>query len=298
MTHIFISYSREDEARIQPLAQALKNRGFSVFWDRHIPAGKTWRSYIGTALSDADCIIVAWSRHSTASNWVCEEAEEGRQRGNLVPILLDNVAPPMGFRSIQAADLTTWEPDYQSPLFDQLLRDIAAVLNVAPTLPPSEGLAERDQNILPQLRKPVSQQPKATLRRFAYALTTVLLILAAGSAYWIYQQWLARVDIYPLKVAAQPTGRKTPSGQEYKFTIFVNSTPDVLRGIRQVQYDFKNSTFKDQLVVAMNIEDRFSTSYVGWGCLTSIAVKVSLKDGTSQAFDFNMCESLGPKWRE
>ena len=52
MSDIFISYAREDEARIQKLVRALEQRGLSVFWDRNIPAGQTWRSHIGKALSD------------------------------------------------------------------------------------------------------------------------------------------------------------------------------------------------------------------------------------------------------
>ena len=108
MAQIFISYSREDEERIQPLVLALENEGWSVFWDRRIPAGQTWRDYIGKALDDAGCVIVVWSCHSIISNWVCDEADEAKRRGVLLPILLDAVEPPMGFRSFQASDLTDW----------------------------------------------------------------------------------------------------------------------------------------------------------------------------------------------
>jgi hypothetical protein len=68
MADIFISYVREDQVRIQPIVRALENRAWSVFWDRHIPVGQTWRSYIGKALSDASCVVVAWSRDSIASD--------------------------------------------------------------------------------------------------------------------------------------------------------------------------------------------------------------------------------------
>lgn len=131
MAYIFISYAREDEARIQPLVRALENQGWSVFWDRRIPAGQTWRSYIGKALSDASCVIAAWSRHSIVSNWVSEEAEEGKQRGVLVPVLLDAVEPPIGFRSIQAADLVDWDGTETSLTFQRLVADVAAIIGPA-----------------------------------------------------------------------------------------------------------------------------------------------------------------------
>jgi hypothetical protein len=47
MSDIFISYASEDLPRIRPLVDALERRGWSVFWDRTIPAGKTWREVIG-----------------------------------------------------------------------------------------------------------------------------------------------------------------------------------------------------------------------------------------------------------
>src|SRR4051812_49944572 len=101
---IFFSYAREDQAQVASLVTALEARGWSVFWDRRIPAGKTWRTHIGRALDEARCVVVAWSAHSVESEWVIEEADEGKKRGILVPVFLDAVSPPWGFRGIQAAD--------------------------------------------------------------------------------------------------------------------------------------------------------------------------------------------------
>jgi TIR domain len=106
MPDIFISYAREDEDRVKGLVDALEQRGCSVFWDGTIPPGQTWRSHIGDALNSAKCVIVAWSRYSVNSRWVMEEADEGLKRNALIPVRLDAVDPPLGFRSIQAADLT------------------------------------------------------------------------------------------------------------------------------------------------------------------------------------------------
>jgi hypothetical protein len=97
MSDLFISYAREDQERIAALVKALEQRGLSVFWDFHIPAGETWRSYIGKSLTDAGCVLVAWSQNSVDSNWVSEEADDGKRRGILIPILLDPVEPPLGF---------------------------------------------------------------------------------------------------------------------------------------------------------------------------------------------------------
>jgi hypothetical protein len=105
MAEIFVSYAREDEGRIQALVRALEAQGLSVFWDRRIPPGKSWREHIGQALADARCVIVAWSAHSIDSSFVAEEADDARSRDLLVPVLIDPVLPPLGLRSVQAAEM-------------------------------------------------------------------------------------------------------------------------------------------------------------------------------------------------
>ena len=74
-------------------------------------------------------MVVAWSEHSIRSDWVIDEAEEAKHRGVLVPALLDAVRPPHGFRSIQAADLSEWRKDRNSPDATALLAAIAEVLD-------------------------------------------------------------------------------------------------------------------------------------------------------------------------
>jgi len=124
---IFVSYAREDENRITSICKLLEENGWSVFWDRRIPAGKTWHTNIETELETARCVIVAWSRHSIASDWVIEEAGAAKERQVLVPIKLDDVKPPFGFRHIQAADLTKWMSGQDSIVIGQLLKDITAI---------------------------------------------------------------------------------------------------------------------------------------------------------------------------
>ena len=46
MSQIFISYSQADRARAQTLVAALEREGWSVWWDRKIPPGKTFDEVI------------------------------------------------------------------------------------------------------------------------------------------------------------------------------------------------------------------------------------------------------------
>jgi hypothetical protein len=127
MSDIFLSYASEDRERIRPLVAALKAKGWGVFWDRTIPTGKTWRQVIAQEIRSCRAVVVVWSQHSVESTWVQEEAEEGKRRQVLLPVLLDRVEPPFGFGSIQAADLTCWDGSAEAPAFLSLAQDIARI---------------------------------------------------------------------------------------------------------------------------------------------------------------------------
>jgi hypothetical protein len=58
MADIFISYAKKDRSRVEPLAKALMEQGWSVFWDRAIPGGKTWDEVIEKELDAAKCVVV------------------------------------------------------------------------------------------------------------------------------------------------------------------------------------------------------------------------------------------------
>jgi|GEM_PF-4593677 len=128
MSDIFLSYVHEDLVRAKQLAKALEARGWSVFWDQKIPPGKTWYDVIEKALQRARCVVVIWSKISIDKNWVREEAEEGNTRKILVPVLFDNVVPPRGFRSIQAANLIDWNGNQNTVQYQQLINAITDIL--------------------------------------------------------------------------------------------------------------------------------------------------------------------------
>jgi hypothetical protein len=128
MSEIFISYAKEDRSRVVTLALALEAHGWSVFWDRVIPAGRDWRDVIAAELDQARCIIVIWSKTSIRSRWVREEADVGQERGILVPTLIDQVPPVLGFRTLQAADLIDWDGQASAPAFRRLTKDIASLI--------------------------------------------------------------------------------------------------------------------------------------------------------------------------
>jgi len=131
VSDVFLSYASADRSRVKPVVVALQKQGWSVWWDRTIPPGKTWDKVIDRALADARCVIVLWSRVSVDSDWVRIEADEGRQREILVPALLDDVTIPLAFRRIQAANLVDWRGELPHAEFERLVLAVREVLSAA-----------------------------------------------------------------------------------------------------------------------------------------------------------------------
>lgn len=117
MTDVFISYAREDRDRIKVIAEELIARQLEVWWDPKIRYGQEYRIEIAEALDKAHAVIVAWSKHSVASSFVRDEADEALRRNKLMPVLLDLVDVPLGHRQNQFANLSDWNGDKDDPAF-------------------------------------------------------------------------------------------------------------------------------------------------------------------------------------
>lgn len=128
MADIFLSYTEKDRDEARRIAAMLESVGWTVWWDRRIPAGDTWRNVLERALERMRCMVVLWSTRSIESEWVYEEATEGRRQGKLVPVLIEAVRPPAGFREIQAADLTHWDGSPEFEGMRLLIADLERLL--------------------------------------------------------------------------------------------------------------------------------------------------------------------------
>jgi tetratricopeptide (TPR) repeat protein len=124
MADIFISYSRSDRSRVQPLVEVLEEHGWSVWWDRELIPGSAYEQANDDAISEARVVIVAWSQESVQSEWVQAEAGDGLDRHILVPVLLDDVRVPISFRRKHAARLVGFPKDIDEQEIRVLLKGI------------------------------------------------------------------------------------------------------------------------------------------------------------------------------
>lgn len=162
MTDIFISYAKEDRSQARRLADAFEELGWSVWWDREIPAGEDFTDFIKQQLDGARCVVVLWSTVSVASRWVKREASRADEQKKLIPVLIEDVTPPWVFEELQARDLTLWRGNTDGGNFPQLTSDMARILGEAPN---QGAKSNGDGESVPSQRKddtPQSSEPDQT----------------------------------------------------------------------------------------------------------------------------------------
>ena len=153
----FLSYKREDQTRIAPLVWLLEREGLSVWWDTRLAPGERFTQVIQHEVERSRCVVVAWSANSINAGWVQDEAAAGRDRGILVPLSLDGVPPPFGFRGLQTPDLTGWTGDGDDPRTRRLIEAVVRMVRH-----PADAAHEVSTQPEPEpARPPVPKGPRA-----------------------------------------------------------------------------------------------------------------------------------------
>ena len=135
---IFISYAKADPEPTRALADFLTSQGYTVWWDTNLTSGEVFREVIDRELAAADAVIVIWTAHSVASNWVISEADDAARRNKLI--------------TVRTKDLEPWRVPkpyntYHTDIVDSRHAVLAAVRRVAgeppkPEVKPSPSLSE------------------------------------------------------------------------------------------------------------------------------------------------------------
>ena len=219
MADIFLSYASGNSVIAKRLSERLESIGWSVWWDREIPAGQTWRDVIAQSRASMRCMVVLWSKESIDSDWVKEEAEAGHALRKLVPVLIDDVKPPMGFRAIQAANLVGWDGSKEFLGFTNLIDALethlgkpvesaadrsAAILEYNPPLHRQHGLPNRfDFSKLFQIAN--------RLPWWSYATATVLSTMLIAASIGQQDRGPGKISPVSLPVKSLDAGEMQPS---------------------------------------------------------------------------------------
>jgi hypothetical protein len=90
MSHIFISYSRQDQAYVTLLAQALESHRLPLWLDDRIDYGTTWPRVIQDQLEQCTVFLLVMSPRSENSHWVqCELSMALELKKPIFPLLLE-----------------------------------------------------------------------------------------------------------------------------------------------------------------------------------------------------------------
>lgn len=173
MADVVLSYARENQQQAESLAHALEQAGWDVWWDRAILPGTSFEQVIEAELSAARCVVVLWSAAARQSSWVRDEASLALSRNVLVPVRLDDSAPPLGFRQQQIVDLAHWNGSTADPAFTLLTQGIANVVAGGGQAPASRGPVAAP-----------STAPRTRWTRGTATGVTLGALIAVGAAMW------------------------------------------------------------------------------------------------------------------
>lgn len=219
MADVFLSYAREDSARAEQVAQGLRNAGLDVFWDNEIPPGQTWADFIEQKLTQSKALIVLWSEHSTKSQWVREEARMGRDKGVLIPVMIDASQPPFGFGEVQAANLASWNGEADHPGWKRFVDAVTHFANSEPR-PAQQAMAAPPRAAPASLPQPLASSPsaKSGVPVWAWlaggAVAVLAVLYAIGTLMPGAQQQAANQGGQPVQpaISGQPSQPVQPGG--------------------------------------------------------------------------------------
>ena len=211
MTDIFISYGRADRPHAQRIASVLEGHGWSVWWDRKILAGDTFEQTVQRALNEARCVVVLWSAGSVTSSWVKDEATDGKRRNILVPVLIDEVDIPLGFRQLHAVSLFDAASEQDLSQFDNLVASVDNVLRrPAPAAEERRVTGEAIESsgpatpssieVTPLPRDPNARRSAGTVpRSYLYAALGLVVLFAIAAAWERFNigERLGSLDVRP-----------------------------------------------------------------------------------------------------
>lgn len=183
MADVFLSYASEDRDRAGALARRLEEAGFTLWWDRHIPAGADFAEAIEREIAQARRVVVCWSENGARSRWVRDEAAYAERHAKLVPLLLSGAEPPLGFRQVQALDFRTWSGEAEAPCFVALKAALGDSGGVPADVSAGAAAILREKAAVatgPVATSPAASRSAARPRRIA-VIALALLALAAAA---------------------------------------------------------------------------------------------------------------------
>ncbi|MBX3430908.1 MAG: toll/interleukin-1 receptor domain-containing protein [Hyphomonadaceae bacterium] len=110
LADVFISCSRLDRGRVQPIAERLSSLGYSVWWDAR--AGQASASEIERQFSEARAVVTVWSDHARNSSVVLAQSAAALDENRLLQMQIDTGRPPAPFDTLKVAEIHSGKSEW------------------------------------------------------------------------------------------------------------------------------------------------------------------------------------------
>jgi len=194
MADVFISYKREERARVEQIAERLKGLGLSVWFDSRLPSGESFDEEINREVHAAKCVMVCWSPGAVQSQWVRAEAAIGRERDVLATVMLapTKLYPP--FNLIHTIDLSKWDGRDTDPAWLATIGRIGALAD-------RPDLVERAGKFAGLAGADLTKPKKSRLGLWL-ALIAAFVVVGAGG-YYVADTYFNRPHLAVYEIATQ-----------------------------------------------------------------------------------------------
>jgi len=158
---VFISYKRDDQSRVERIAQKLKTIGLEVWFDTRLASGPSFDEQIASQLKTAKIVLVCWSPGAIGSDWVRAEAAMAHGARKLVAVFLEptDLIPP--FNLVHAENLADWNGEDDHAAWAKILVRIAALSQDQELVAWSKIMSDGDSKAM---RDWIAAQPPGPLR--------------------------------------------------------------------------------------------------------------------------------------
>ncbi len=132
MYDVFLSYKSERRPAVRHLAKVLELYGYTVWYDYKLLSGADFARQIESVLKQSKVVMPLWCDMSVESEWVLEEAHVAKQRGAILPVMIEQISLPFGFTRLDTVDLTDWDASPRSHKLDRLIDEVSRLTGKSP----------------------------------------------------------------------------------------------------------------------------------------------------------------------
>jgi hypothetical protein len=131
VSHVFVSYARVDQVRVERYVDKLKASGFAIRWDKDL-RGQPFDAQIKQWIEEAGAVVAFWSSTAIRRDFVLGELNYANVRKvvnvRIDPIALDSI--PLKLNTLDVIDLSTADITWQSDGLLKLVARCAELLGI------------------------------------------------------------------------------------------------------------------------------------------------------------------------